>query len=82
MGGRWSLPRVRLHDDSHAVVGNLVSRWLVDLPHCEANQVGSLGVDPVAVNRPGSISDAWSFGIVHIRLIAIRGEALHWRLGK
>lgn len=45
---------------------NNTSLWLVHLPHCESNQVWSLGIDPVAVDRPGSIGDAGSLRIVHI----------------
>lgn len=73
----WSLPRVRLHNDPHAVVWDLVSRWLVYLPHCEANQVGSLGVNPMAVDRPGGIGDAGSLRVVHICLIVVRREVWH-----
>ena len=47
------------------------SLWLVHIPHCEANQVGSLGIDPVAVDRPGGIGDAGSLRIVHICLISV-----------
>lgn len=58
------LPGFRFHDDSHVVVGDLFSMWLVHLPHCKANQVGSLGIDSVSVDWPGS--DAGSLGIIHI----------------
>ena len=50
---------------------NNTSGWMVHLPHCEANQVGSLRVDPMAVHRPGGIGDAGSLGVVHIRFIVV-----------
>ena len=42
------------------------SLWLVHIPHCEADQVGSLGINSMAVHGPGGIGDARSFWIVHI----------------
>lgn len=74
MRGSGSLPRIRFHDNSHTVVGNLVSVWLIDLPHSETNQVGSLGIDPVTIDLPGSIGDAGGLGIVHVYVIVIRVE--------
>lgn len=47
------------------------SLWLVHVAHGEANQIGSLGIDPVAVDRPWSISYAGSLRIVHIRLVVV-----------
>lgn len=47
------------------------SLWLVDIPHCEANQIWSLGIDPMAVDRPGCISDAGGLRIVYIGLIVV-----------
>lgn len=74
MGDTWSLPRIRLHNNPHTVVWNLVSLWLVHLSHCETNQVGSLGIDPMAVDWPGSIGDAGSLRVIHICLIVVRVE--------
>lgn len=50
---------------------NGTSWWLVHISHCEADQVGSLSVNPVAVDGPGSIGDTWSLWIVHICLIIV-----------
>lgn len=50
---------------------NNTSLWLVHLSHCKANQVGSLGIASVAVDRPGGIGDAWSLRIVDICLIVV-----------
>lgn len=50
---------------------NNTSLWLVHFPHCEADQIGSLGINPVAVDWPGGIGDAGSLRIVHICLIII-----------
>lgn len=47
------------------------SLWLVHISHGKANQVGSLGIDPVAVDRPGGIGDAGSLRIVHICFIGV-----------
>lgn len=54
-----------------SVHGNNTSLRLVHLPHCEPNQVGSLGIDTVAVDWPGGISDAGSLRVVHVRLIVV-----------
>lgn len=62
-----------LSSDGSVHVNN-TSLWLVHLPHCEANQVGSLGIDPVAVDRPGGIGDAGSLRIVHVCLIVVWGR--------
>lgn len=50
---------------------NCTSRWQVHLAHCEADKVGSLGVDPVAVDRPGGIGNAGSLRIIHICLVRV-----------
>lgn len=50
---------------------NNTSLWLVHLSHCETNQVGSLGIDPMAVDWPGSIGDAGSLRVIHICLIVV-----------
>lgn len=63
--------RQSIQSSNGSVHVNNTSWWLVHLPHCEANQVGSLGIDPMAVHRPGGTGDAGSLGIVHIRLVVV-----------
>lgn len=45
---------------------NNTSLGLIHLPHCETNQIWSLGVDAITGERPGSIGDAGSLGVVYI----------------
>lgn len=63
--------RQSIQNKNGSVHVNNTSRWMVHLTHCEANEVGSLGIDPMAVDRPGGIGDAGSLRIVHIRLIVV-----------
>lgn len=45
---------------------NNTSLGLIHLPHCEANEIWSLGIDAIAGEGPGSIGDARSLWVVYI----------------
>lgn len=45
--------------------------WVVHLSHGEAYQVGSLSIDPVAVEGPGGAGDAGSLWVVYIGLVGV-----------
>ena len=53
---------------------NNTSFWLIHIPHCEPDQIGSLSIDSVTVDRPGSTGDTGSLGIVYICLIVVCRE--------